>query len=292
MTQRFVYELIGANGDHIYFDNNSFAVMSEGLEGFSGHPAELNLISTPGEIGELAANSTIKKRTLSMKLLVMGNGRAELDAKRLRLIKALNPINGASRLIWNREDGLSLGIDVYPDSNSPEFRTGTLPDARSWECYLDLIAPDPCWQSMTAETTMLRGFVGGWSLPMSLPVSFGGVGTTLTMINPGDTPSPCEITLRGFLETPVIQNLITGESITVKRTIRAGEILTINTAHGNRSVTLTDIYGNVTNALHYVTISSTFFQIPSGNVKVTYSATDEGSGAVGYISYTPRWLSV
>lgn len=287
----FTYELIGSNGDHLYFDNISYAVQQEGLQGFSGYPCEADLITSPGQIGAILNSINVGKRYISIPLTILGTNRANLEIKRDRLIRALNPINGLCTWIWNKEDGSKKYLKVIADADSPLFSAGTSADATQWPCIVDFVAPDPCWYSDTEITNVLRGFVGGFTLPFVLPLTLGGVGTTLEFVNPGDTPSPCQIELRGMLQNPVITNLITGEVITVRKTIQDGEILTIDTTFGSRSVKLTDTDGNETDALHYCTIGSTFFQIPSGEVSVNYTATSEGAGALGYLTYTPRWLS-
>ena len=287
----YTYELIGSNGDHLYFDNVSFSVKKEGLQGFSGHPGEADLITSPGQIGALLNSVTLGKRYVSIPITIIGTNRANLETKRNRLVQAINPINGLCTWVWNKEDGSRMLLQVLADADSPSFTSGTTADATQWNCVVDFVAPDPCWYTDTEVTNLLRGFVGGFSLPFTLPLTLGGVGTTLEFTNPGDTPSPCQIELRGMLQNPVITNLITGKKITVRKTIQDGEILTIDTTFGNRSVILTDADGNETNALHYCTIGSSFFQIPSGDVSVDYTATSEGSGALGYLTYTPRWLS-
>lgn len=289
----YTYELIGGNGDHIFFDNRSFAILADGLSGLSGYPVTYATIAPVGQIGEINASQTIGKRTISFTVAILGNGRAELESKRQRLVSALNPLNTDCKFIWNREDRTTLWCMCRVDDGSPAFSSGTPHNAHIWTCDIDLIAADPCWYSGTTINAELRGFIGGFSLPFSLPVNFGGVGTTLDIVNTGDTPTPCEITLRGYLKDPVITNISTGEQITVRRTIQSGEKLVINTTPGKRSVILENLStGTRTNALSYTTIGSSFFSIPSGAVKVMYSTTDEGSGAGGYISFTPRWLSV
>lgn len=284
------YELIGSNEDHLYFDNQQYGILRDELSGISGLPCEAETISSPGQIGEIFTSIVVKPRTISLHVAVLGHGRAELEERRRRLIRALNPINGLSTFIWNQEDGSRMLIRCRPDSGFPNFEEGTAPDAMIWDAYLDLIADDPCYYAETEIVSPLRGFTGGWHLPLQFPMSFGGIGTVVSIQNPGDTPSPCTIELRGKLVEPVITNLTTGESIAVRRTIEVGEVLKVTTAFGNKRVTLIDVFGTETNAMHYVTISSRFFQIPPGTVRLRYTASEEGDTAIGYIRYVPRWL--
>lgn len=286
------YELIGSNGDHLYFDDNQYGILRDELSGIAALSCEADTISSPGQIGEIFASTTVKPRTINLHVSVLGRGRAELEERRSRLVRALNPLNGLSTFVWNRMDGTRMLLRCRPDSGSPDFGEGTAPDAKKWDAYLDLVADDPCWYADIEIVNPLRGFVGGWHLPLQFPMSFGGVGTIVTITNPGDTQSPCTIELRGKLVEPVITNVTTGESIAVRRTINSGELLKVCTAFGNKRVTLVDAFGVETNAMHYVTISSRFFQIPPGSVRLRYTASEEGEDAIGYIRYVPRWLGL
>jgi len=286
------YEIIGSNGDHIYFDNYHYSVLRAGLKGLSGYPNDLNLISSPGQIGSLCSSVTITPRYISLPVVIYGLGRAILERKWSRIVAALNPINGPSTLIYTRADGTRWYLGIYPDSDYPDIVEGVADDAPAMSVSVDLVAPDPCWYCETEINLPLRGFVGGFSLPFSLPFSLGGVGTTATITNPGDTPTPCEIKLVGLLVRPVVTLVTTGETITVNRTINAGEILTITTEYGNKRVTLTAADGTVTNAMHYVTTRSRYLQIPAGMSQVRYTANEEGPTAMGYLTYTPRRGSI
>lgn len=291
----YTYELIGSNGDRIIFDNVQYAVLSEGLSGLSGYPVEYATSAPVGHIGEVFGSQTIGKRLLSIPVAILDTDgiRGNLEARRQRLISALNPLYADCRIVWHREDGTTLWCKCRVDDGSPLFREGTLKDSHAWLCDLDMVALDPCWYSAEVIESELRGFVGGWHLPFSLPMSLGGTGTTLSLLNIGDTPTPCTIRLRGYLDHPVITNLTTGESITVRKEIKATEMLIIDTSPGTRSVTIRNlITGAESNALSYTTIGSTFFTLPAGQVRVTYTATAEGAGAIGYLSFSPRWLSI
>ena len=289
MTTTNVYELVGSNGDIIVFDNVHYAVLRDNLEGFSGYPVEMNYISPPGHIGDKQTNLRFTRRVLSLKIATIANSSVNHEAQRVRLIKALNPANGDSTLIWHKSNETSVYIKVVPDNGYPAF-TGVDPVDWIREADLDLVAQDPCWYALEELVQYpLRGFTGGFYLPFALPVSFGTVGGSLTITNPGDVPSGCTITVHGRMVTPVITNETTGETITIKQTVDTGEILTITTYDGNRSVTLTDALGNVSNAMHYVTIGSTYWQIHPGENVMQITAAEADTDAVAYVSYVPRY---
>lgn len=283
------YELIGSNCDRIAFDGVEFGVSRDNLEGMSGYPIDVDYQHLPGQVGSYHDSIDIIERVITMRIAVFGLGRVALEGKRKRLIRALNPLNGKSTLIWHKANGESVYIQVYPDKDSPNFGQGTAPEATIWEGDLDLVAEDPCWYRLQ-DTVLypLRGYEGGFSVPFSLPLSFGTISTSVTIDNPGDIPSGCTIQIHGMMVNPVISNLTTGESISIKRTIATGEILTITTGDDAQSAALTSADGTVTNALHYVSIESDFWHIWPGTNTLQILAADADAAAVAYVSYIPR----
>ena len=283
------YELIGSNGDSIAFDGVEYAIGRESLDGMSGYPTTIEYQHLPGQIGAYHDSVEITERAIAMRIAVFGLGRVALEARRRRLVRALNPLNGKSTLIWHKANGESVYIQVLPDGMSPNFGSGTAPDATIWEGDLDLIAEDPCWYVLQdAILYPMKGYEGGFSVPFSLPLSFGTISTSVTIDNPGDIPSGCTIQIHGMMVNPVVANLSTGEEISVKRTVAAGEILTISTGDDAQSAVLTAADGTTTNALHYVSIGSEFWHIWPGINTLQILAADADAAAVAYVSYIPR----
>lgn len=285
------YRIIGSNGDTIVFDNTSYSVMLDELQGLSGYTGEYDTTAPPGFIGEIVNSTVIRPRALVLHVTMWGNGRGALELLRDRLINALNPLLGISKLVWTREDGKTYVLHILPNA-SPEFTTGTDPDAKSWDCILSLISHDPCWYADTPEVITIVGISGGFALPFDFPFDIGSLSTTKEITNDGSAPCPVLIELYGQLTMPiVIENLTTGESITVRKTINAGEKLTIDTSDENLHVTFTDANGNSSNALNYCTVGSVFWQLKIGLNRIRYNVTEEGATASGTITITKRWLA-
>lgn len=289
------YELIGGNGDHLLFDNENYMLMKDGFSGWSTHPVDLMTNAAPGQIGETLLDAVIGKREFSFNAAIIGTSREELEEKRQRLVSALNPLNKTlCTLIWNRSDGSKKCIRCITDAGSPEFQIGTspAPGVTVWECTVDMVAADPCWYETEPTIFDLTAFVGGFKLPFSYPFTLGST-ADVGFDNPGDTETPCKLTLYGKLTAPiVITNYTTGETITINIDVDTGYSLEINTAYGNRRVLLIDPSGTPQNALFFTSIDSQFFQIPPGRVRINYSAYEEGDTAHAVLEYTPRWLSI
>ena len=126
----------------------------------------------------------------------------------------------------------------------------------------------------------------------SFPLSFGTVGQTLDIENYGDLESPVFIRMIGPLKNPVLENVTTGQRISITREILEGESLEINTAFGKKSVTIIDSNNNRSNAFHYVSPDSEFWQIVPGLNTVSYAATEESSSSAVTISFYHRYAGV
>lgn len=82
--------------------------------------------------------------------------------------------------------------------------------------------------------------------------------------NSGDVPEPIIATLYGPAVNPTLINTTTGEFIHLLYTLASGESLQINTAFGNKTITL-NAGGSSTNGLQYLDPLSTFFQLQVGD---------------------------
>ncbi len=286
------YAIIGSNGELIQFDGVKYGLLVDGLTGFAQYPVSHNSTATPGMVGELYHTSTIGRRLLSFVLMVYGADRAELEINRSAFVSAINPYYGNSTLLWKRKDGVIVTLDVIPDGGTPSFRSDILDNATSWKGYCDFIAFDPCLYDENEMEATVQGYIGGFTLPFSVPFTLGTSDSLASLYNTGDTPTPCTITLTGMMENPIVTNVTTGEFISVKQTVADGETLEINTKYGEKSVTLIDADDVETNALNYVTSTSKFFQLVPGLNTIRFTATTQGINASGKLVYNPRWISL
>lgn len=286
------YYLEGANGDTVYFDGVNYTILQNMISGLSGYPVVYDQITPPGMIGSIMGSVSAVPKIISLQVAVLGNGRTELERKRLKLITTLNPILGESRFYWEQESGETHYLRVWPVEGSPAWDIGTDPNAQIWIAELHLACLDPCWYASSSVTVDVVGTSEGFSLPFQLPFTLGRLTTTTTIKNPGTAPCPVLINLTGKLVAPIeLTNETTGETIIIRKSLHSGESLVIDTADENLHVTFTDADGNESNALHYCTVGSAFWSLPPGDTTFTYRVTEEGPDATGTLTYTPRWMA-
>lgn len=287
------YRLESPNGDVIEFDQVSYTILRDNLSGFAAYPVDYEITEPPGFIGAVVNSAVINTRTISLDVLVMGAGRAALEDNRLRLINALNPLNGRCRFVWTAEDQQEYYLDVTPADGSPDFSVGTAHEATMWQCSIDLIAHNPCWMSMDEVEIEIIGERGRFILPFD-PVKYriGDDESKTTITNPGTVDSPVVITLTGALYSPIVlTNTTVNQTMTVRQDIEYDETLVIDTSDDNLSVTLIDGSGERTDALHRCAIGSKFWQLRPGDNIIEYSVGSKGDSPRGVLAYRPRWLS-
>ena len=287
------YRLVGSNGTVIEFDNISYMITQDTISGLSGYPVEYASVAPPGFIGEIVNSATMLPREISLSCVVLGSGRQELEARRLKLISALSPLNGSCQFIWHQENGSDYCINVMPSEGCPDFEIGTDHTDISWECTLTFTAHDPTWRGLNSSGTQFFGKVKSFSLPFSYPFSVGIEVNDTTITNTGSAPAPVVIELNGALYQPIVlQNVTTNQTITVKKNILEGERLVIDTSDDNLSVTHYDTDNVATDALHYCSIGSDFWQLQPGANEIHHIAAQAGDTATGFITYYNRWMGV
>ena len=182
----------------------------------------------------------------------------------------------AMEAVLNPKDGLAL-VDVVDNATSrsimavPEqisFPGGQGRGPLSQRFIISMLAPNPLWYDpvVNAETVI--------------------EGTPEDCGNDGDWDTPVTLVVEGPCKDPVITNVTTSKSIKVNITLAAGELLTIVTAFGLKSITKTS--GGVdTNAMQYLDATSRdFFWLERGINEITIA-----DDSVNVVEMTINWYN-
>lgn len=287
MMRRKLY-FTNARGESVLFDGSTPPLLLSKLEGVGGAPAEIQMLRAPYQDGSTFIDAVLGPRYLDVEGMIWSVRPDEVMDRRQKLVRVLNPKLGPGRLRLEI-GGTVREIDAIVES-SPVFPDrGAAPIQRF---AVSFVCPDPAWRDPKEEIWTLAGFVGGFSFPLSFPLSFGMVGQTLDIINRGDLDTPVFIRIIGPLRNPVLENKTTGERITITRELAAGEVLEINTAFGQKSVTIIDAAGNRSNGFHYVAPDSVFWQMVPGVNRISYAATEETPASAVTLSFYHRFAGV
>lgn len=135
-----------------------------------------------------------------------------------------------------------------------------------------LYAPDPTWYNPAIQQVGFNtSVIGGLIFPITFPIVFGTqtIGVAAQVTYSGTWKTYPLIYLTGPMQNPQVSNLTTGEHIKLNYTIAAGEMVTIDTRYGYKT-----IYNNVGTNLLYALADG-------GNLATFHiAADDEAAGGV------------
>lgn len=280
--QKLTY--INSQGESIVFSHRPPFLLSK-IEGLGDVDAEVQRQKSPFQDGSTHIDTLLNERFLPLEISILGKGREDISAKREQLSRVLNPkLEGM--LIY--ENGRVVReIKAYSE-HVPKFPTDR---GQNYQISLvSLICPTPFWQDINPEYIKLEDFISNFHFSFHFPVRFASRGDSKNLMNNGDVPTPIKVTFKGEAVNPKITNLTTGEFIKVNRSIPAGYRLVINTEFGNKTVEIVAPDGVATNALGYIDLDSSFFELQVGENKFSF-ITDGGKPEV-YVEYKHRYLGV
>lgn len=281
---------VAGNGETMALHNH-VDVLVQLLEGTGEAPVTLQMSKAPFQDGQTLIDQVLEPREMTIQLLIKGNDRQELWDKRRKLTRLFNPKLGLGTLRWEQDNGTAYAIKAVCDGGI-EYPEGAGQGDRLQTAMIHLLSPDPAWYRPTPEEWVLASFVGGMTLPLQFPVSFGQVGQSVPIHNKGDLATPVRLVFRGPLKNPVLENVTTGQEIRITEQLLAGEYLEIETAFGRKSVWKTDAEGQRFNAFHYVAPDSVFWQLVLGMNEISYSATEESGDAAVTLTFFHRYVGV
>jgi hypothetical protein len=251
----------------------------------SGLPSAVNMTKAPYQKGRSYIDVTIYERKFSLPFVILATTPEQLE-RRIDIVNyRFNPELGPGVLKLTGLDGEVWNIECIPyDIAMPG---GNARGITYQEVLVSFVAPHPYLYSDDLSEVYMVGFEGGFSLPFSLPVSFGTVGTQTTVNNLGNVKAPVIIYLSGEVVNPIITNETTGEDLTIEETIADGDTLIIDTAFGEKSAMLLS-GGEYTNLFDKVDPDSVFWSLEPGENIISYSASSEGENSQCRLTYRSR----
>lgn len=282
-----MYEFTFTNslGENIYIAYNTDFVL-ESVSGLSSVGTLIQSEKSPYQDGTTYIDTLLNSRLVTFVVQI----RKDLDTNRRKAIRVLNPKlkQGVLSFTYN---GITRTLDCVVDEPPimADGFDGRRPNMQRFSFTVE--ANQPYWEGQEYSYIM-AGFTGGLEFPFSFPIGFGNVGTELTITNDGDTTTPLFIELTGPLTDPSLTNETTGEYIMLSQDLPSGYKLEINTAFGEKDVTIIDDLGNRSNGFHYLDPTSTLFGLAVGTNTLVYSAEYQPNNVAVTIWYKHRYIGV
>jgi len=260
----------------------------ETSSGFGGSDSVSSLQRGAYQDGETLLSVYLSPRRLSVTFTITAESLIALQSRRKMISRAFNPRAGIGTLIWIQEDGSEYALNCIADSGSPIFTTSA---GDTWQqVIVDIMAPDPCWYSYPADELHLAGLTGGAAFPIEFPAEFATQGATRAVSNLGGIPAPVQISISGPITNPVIENLTSGQALSLTLDVAAGESIYIDTTYGALKCRLIASNGTQTNAMPYLSDDSEFWQLEPGENILTYSATSGSAEVV--VNFASRYTGL
>lgn len=287
MAPKFIFT--NNKGQSVEF-SNSAPLFLKTYHGTGGSPADIQTQKSPGQDGETLIDTTLEMRDISLEVVILGDSTDEVMRYRRRLSQVFNPKLEPGVLKFECGDRENE-IEAKPNG-APAFPGGEARGALYQECLIEMLATNPCWLDTYTEGREMAAWIGGLSFPLRLPTTFAKEGQEQVFNNDGDVATPIIAEFYGPATNPRLDNLTTGEFIRIKRDLLAGEKLIINTTFGNKSVMLVDADNVETNAMHWIDLDSTFWQLKQGENRIKYNADAGVDKARVKVSWRNRYVGV
>lgn len=241
------------------------------LDGLSTPSYSVSESVLAGVRGSRFNQALIRKRQITLNLLLWCESESEYFTQRAAILEACNKENGEDELT------LTIGGTEYLINAVPEPPVITWPMGNYYEVQCQFTAYDPTIYSAIEESSsqVLAPSGGGFTFPIIFPITFTGSGRTgrITIHNNGNIPTYPEIDLAGLLTNPVIENETTGEFFSMTYTLAAGRTIEIN----NKAKQA--ILDGSTNLAQYIDDGAVWFTLAPGENVIrlsTDATTDSG----------------
>lgn len=225
--------LTSDSGSIMLTNNPAYTVTS--VSGLDPASANVNLSENALFDGATFNSSKVSTRNIVINFAI----NQPAGANRVQLYKTVKPKRSIRTYIENSDR--KAYIDGYVESLSVDMFAG------KEVAQISILCPYPFFTDKASPYTATGDVV-------------------LTADNSGDVETGLNITITasgGEVFSPYIQNLSTGDTMTIRQNMVDGDIITINTNTGKRSVTLTR-NGTTTNIINALDLTSTWLTLGLG----------------------------
>jgi hypothetical protein len=288
MTQRKKLTYINERGDTLSFHTASqFHVnVDKDVSGLSSFDNDIFSINSMGQDGETHIGDRIEPRPIEIVGHIKERDADRAHRLRRRLNNILNP-QFEGLLIYELGE---LRRVITPNINSLNFVKRPIFE----QFVIDISCLNPFWREGTELRQDVATWNGGFEFPIDREDPPQGLEILLdtedptrptwetgrrepslivNVFNGGDVRAGMRIDFRalGFLVNPTLLNVVTGEFIKINLEMRAGDVVTVNTAWGEKNVTLRS-GGVESDAFRFLDPDSSYLQLAVGDNIFNYDA--------------------
>lgn len=255
---KFTLILENETGEQINMTATANKYMTSEIDGLYPPAGTISTSTYAGMDGSYLNNAFIEKRNLVISFQMRGIG---IEKRRHELYKVVKP----SRYI--KVYYRTANIDVYTEGYVETCTVSNFSNLTS--AQISIICPDIYWYNTSAVHAYYSQITGAFHFPFpesDAPFVLGTYSTTdnISIENNGDvTGFTIRIEAVADAMTPTIYNADTGKYLQIKGEILKGDIITITTKTGNKTVMLTR-NGVDYNIINRLVSGSTWLQLSQG----------------------------
>jgi hypothetical protein len=280
---------IDASGTEWMLNGETNYVLLPGRKGWYSTPVVLDEQPVPGQDGARLKNLYLNTRELDLPLMISAYDIVSQRAAVRALVSALNPKLGDARV-----------RSYAPDSTVRELY-GRLVDGLGFDendqvaglGWMDGVlvfrSVDPFWYDQN-DTTLLFGQAAPtsfFSFRLGSFLTSSGILSSFSILNDGDVDAWPVWTLTGPMTNPVFTDTTTGYALTMTIVLTAGQVLTIDTRPGFKTVKRED----GSNQFAILSSASVLWPLARGNNVITLVATATTTASKVQVSYKRKWLA-
>lgn len=247
-----------------------------------------------GQHGDTYQGVRIEPREITLNGKIKEGDRSVQLNLRRRLLKILNPeLDGT---LYYQYGAFRRKIGAKVDG-SPSFSHPDLAEVFdiTFKCL------NPFWLEETTRREDIASWIADWYFPTVIlrddpnSMIFGHrqMDVIVDVFNDGHVATGMTVQFKALGEVinPYLLNVNTREYIKINYTMIAGDVITVNTDYGSKSITLLRS-GTETNIYRYMDVDSTFLQLDIGDNIFRYDADTGITSLECTILYDQKYLGV
>lgn len=266
---------INERGERIVFSpSSSYHVNFKDVTGLSDVRNTIYSTNSIGQDGDTYLGYRIESRDIDIVGHIKERNKSYIQELRRKLNRVLNPQYSAT---LTYELGDFKRIISCRINDAPIFKRQKIFE----QFTIQLLCLNPFWREETETRKDIAAWIGSFEFPVpnglelhnSWEIGFRQPSLIVNVFNSGDVKSGIRIEFRalGELTNPQLLNLNTREFIKLNIEFQAGDVLTVSTGYGEKTVKLTR--GGITSdAFRYLDIDSSHLQLAVGDNLFRYFA--------------------
>ena len=263
----FTLILENESGEQVNLSTTANQYMTSKIEGLNPPAGTISTSSYAGMNGSYLNNAFIEKRNVVISFAMRGIG---IEKRRHQLYHVVKPSRYIK--IWYK----AANIDVYAEGYVETCEVSNFEQQISGQ--ISILCPDIYWYSTETQIAEYSRVKGAFHFVCPdndepFPIGMYNTQDIMTINNSGDEVGFTLEISGGPAKNPTIYNALTDEYMQISGDIQKGDVITITTKTGNKTVLL-EREGVVTNIINRLVSGSTWLNLKTGENKFYVRASD------------------